>query len=1267
MAERLMVDLRADGRAAVTEWPTGEAFPAPPSTGAPLSWPLDHEVLDELRWYLEDYLRAPFGVYRDRGPEVERRLPAWGAAVFEALFGAGPARDAYLRARARGDRLEIVLRSDSAELLGLPWELMADPGRPSPLALDGVALSRSLPSAALGRVFTAGGSRLRVLMVIARPDGTEDVGFRTIARPLLRRLEAVRGQVDLVVLRPPTLERLGEVLAGARAEGRPFQIVHFDGHGVFGEEHPDGTGPRGMLVFEAAGGGPDLVSAERVARVLADAEVPLVVLNACQSAAMASQVEAAVATRLLQEGAGAVIAMAYSVYAAAAAEFMTAFYERLFAGDRVAEAVAAGRRRLAVHNRRPSPRGPLPLADWIVPVLYTRSEVALPGLGAGRTEPARWPERPDLASVGEFVGRDGLLLRLDVGARTCGVVVLHGPGGAGKTELAKAFGRWYGDTGGTDGAEAVVWHSFEPGVASFRLASVVDRVGRQLLGPGRFDQLGPEERQAAVERELATRRTLLIWDNVESVHSMPHPGDTTPPLAEAERAELRAFLERVARGGRSAVVLTSRTPEDWLGPQPLRIAVTGLDAEESAEYADQLLAALPGARRRRDKPAFGELMDWLDGHPLSMRLVLPHLDRRDPAPVLAALVEGEARVLGDADEARGSSLAASIAYSLAHLPDADRRALSAITLFHGAVDLYVLNIFSADLALPGRFRGRSLEDWRRLLRRAAGIGLLTESSEAVYQIHPALPAHLTAQWRKEEPDYAAQHETALRTLINTQATYCSYARAKSTGEEAGYAMAVVHAQRRTVGTLFGEALRRGLWGQALAIVQPLDDYWDARGLYAEASGWVDRARLVLERADGTPPRLDSPAGRLWGYLVSSESFRLLRRGRTGDAERIVRALHRAAEALPPGPARLRDLAHCYQSLGRIAVDRAQWTEAERWYRRYLEALEGTGDTGKVAAGLSQLGVIALQRGRTAEAEAWFLKALAGCEGLGDRSSEAHCCVNLGIVAQEQGRFQDADRWYRRAAVRGEELGDIPLLLTICHQNATMETDVGRLEEAEDWCRQALVLAERLGQLPDTARVHHQLGVLAVMRDRLDEAEAWHRKALEIRTAIGDPHGTADSRHQLGIVATQRGDLEEAVEQYTRSREVREEIGDLAGLTVTYHQLGLTAHTGGRLTEAEGWYRRALAVCERIGDLPGTARTCTMYGQLAELQGKTGEAMEWLVRGVTCFEEFPHPLTRPTAHTLRALTRDHGIQALETAWRSVTGQRLPSAVRDFVRN
>jgi hypothetical protein len=75
---------------------------------------------------------------------------------------------------------EIVVRSAAPGPLALPWELLQEPDRP-PVALDRVAVTRSLSTAALAQTFTVAGDRLRVLMVISRPGGDKDVGHRMIA------------------------------------------------------------------------------------------------------------------------------------------------------------------------------------------------------------------------------------------------------------------------------------------------------------------------------------------------------------------------------------------------------------------------------------------------------------------------------------------------------------------------------------------------------------------------------------------------------------------------------------------------------------------------------------------------------------------------------------------------------------------------------------------------------------------------------------------------------------------------------------------------------------------------------------------------------------------------------------------------------------------------------------------------------------------------------------------------------------------------------
>ena len=80
-------------------------------------------------------------------------------------------------------------------------------------------------------------------------------------------------------------------------------------------------------------------------------------------------------------------------------------------------------------------------------------------------------------------------------------------------------------------------------------------------------------------------------------------------------------------------------------------------------------------------------MQWLDGHPLSMRLVLPHLDTTDPEALLAGL-HGTAPLPGwdDGQGGRLTSLPASLGYSYAHLDPAHQRLLAAVCLFHDIAD-----------------------------------------------------------------------------------------------------------------------------------------------------------------------------------------------------------------------------------------------------------------------------------------------------------------------------------------------------------------------------------------------------------------------------------------------------------------------------------------------------------------------------------------------------------------------------------------------------
>jgi tetratricopeptide (TPR) repeat protein len=963
-----------------------------------------------------------------------------------------------------------------------------------------------------------------------------------------------------------------------------------------------GLGLEGLLAFEKPGGGADHVTASAVAQVLASGGVPVVVLNACQSGAVGKDLEASVATALLKAGCAAVVGMAYSVYAVAAAEFMAQFYESLFAGATISQAVTAGRKRLFEMNLRPSRKGDLPLADWLVPVHYMRRDVSFPQavtprpagappLGAIldqiRASPAGENEAADpLAPVGGlFVGRDDLFWQLETAARLQHVVVLTGPGGTGKTELAKGFARWQRDTGGVDSPSLVHWHSFEPGVASFGLDGALTGLGLQAFGQD-FALLDPDGRLAAVKRLLAEHRVLVVWDNFETVREMPDPEAVTPPLDEAGCGQLRGFLHWARDHSGSTILITSRAQETWLG-EVRRIAVGGLDRAEAAEYAGHLLAPYPGAQARRDSPAFGELLDWLDGHPLAMRLTLPRLDATSAEELLAGL-RGTVPLPAGGQESGGrlSSLAASITYSWAHLAGVTRRLLPAVSLFHGITDEDVLAAFSGVEGVPARFAGVTKDQWSGVLEDAARVGLLTGIGAGMYRIHPALPGYMTAAWQAEDPD-AWQQEQAAATnaLCAACAAFSDWLTGQTESGDAALAYAILGLQRRTLGAMLSHALGHSMWSEASEILQALEKYWHARGLRMEAGAWADRILAATTEPGRDTPAAGSPAASLWLYTTGQQA------GRQQDA--------------------------------------GQLDQAERTYRRLLSWLEDQPATD------------------------WT------------RRNIAVACHQLGITTRLRWQLDEADDWYRKSLAIEEELSDRPAMANTYGELGNTAKDRGRLDEAEAWFRKSLAIKDELGDRPGMAIAYHQLGITAQDRGQLDEADDWYRQAIQIREELGLRAMPATDYHHLGMTAYLRGRLDEAENWYRKSLAINEELGDRPGMASTYHQLGVTAQDRGRLDEAEAWYRKSLGIKEELGDRPGMALSYGQLGLLAEARQQPAEALDWTIRCVTLFPEFPHPATGPGPDHLARLTRQLGMEALERGWDQVTGSPLPPQVRDYI--
>ena len=564
--------------------------------------PADQEL---IRWYFEDY-RNESGDPGTGKPAARagRQLGKLGTDLFGEIFEASQ-DTRRLWAAVQPDlasfRVEIV--TDVAGATALPWEIMTDTSG-QPLALHAAALVRAHPQAARPPKLPRDDIPVRVLLVTSRP-GVKDVPFWSVAHHLARLQEDSGGVLRLDVLRPPSFVQLTRTLQAARDSGKPYQVVHFDGHGIWGDANdadwlqtvipsvrggqtnrwlvsPARPGPHGYLLFEnpQLAGNVQLADGPAVGNLLADSGVPLLVLNACRSALATTpaalepgdphaQVRAygTLAQEVMDVGVAGVLAMRYDVYVATAARFVADLYAGLLQGQSFGAAVRDARQNLAC--RPPDDTG-VTVSDWMVPVAYEAAPLHLISEPAATDRPsvsidpgrarsdAALPARSELG----FYGRDDTLLALDRAFDAQPIVLLYGEAGIGKTATAAEFARWYRFTGGVAGPVIYTSVGRQATIAALSAQLTTALADAYAISPIAPADLTAEQHLRVVSQIIRQVPLLWIWDDLGQV-----PGNPDPLLS----------LLRSVPGTKAKLLLLSRQDQyAWLGNLPARLLLPDL-------------------------------------------------------------------------------------------------------------------------------------------------------------------------------------------------------------------------------------------------------------------------------------------------------------------------------------------------------------------------------------------------------------------------------------------------------------------------------------------------------------------------------------------------------------------------------------------------------------------------------------------------------------------------------------------------------------------
>ena len=782
-----------------------------------------------------------------------------------------------------------------------------------------------------------------------------------------------------------------------------------------------------------------------------------------------------------------------------------------------------------------------------------------------------------------LVGREGDLVRLEEAFRAGSTVVMTGPAGVGKTELACGFARSVAEGGGSPGE--VLFVAFQYGQG---LARVLHEVGATLRGI-EFAHLSIEQQRRWVVEYVRGNPCLLVWDAFDNVFDYLEDDDCRDLLD----------LLRDLSGGAGKVLVTARSV-DWAAALESKavLQLSGLSQESSLRLSGLILEQAQVETGNAEDHA--PLVTALGGVPQAMRLVLPHLKGHRPTAVRREYVDA---IEGLPEETK--HLEAALRCSFSRLSARTKKHLPFLALFRLRVLLDVVTHITQGpeyASIMGEEMG-----WgacRTFLREARHNAVLESVSPSVYLMSNDVAGFLRGQL--ESRVARSQIDGLERVFLRVYADMGDYFMENLASDEAESTVTGVLAEEANLLRALELARSGGDWDSAQLVFQPLAQVYKMQDRVLELRRL--RRGLITEVGQDPSEAEGKGAAGLWLYIQGTELTDTIARNELDDAEDMARRLLAYLESKgdPDYQAQVASVQH---NLGMVEQGKGRLDEAEEWYRKALETNEARGNQAESADGYHQLGLIAQSRRRFDEAGEWHRKALEIREALEDLAEVAGECHQLGLVAEAELSLHEAAEWHHRSRTAHESAEDKHGEARACHRLGIVAQAGFDYEEASSWYQRALLIYEELGDESLGAEDYYQMGVLAVNRYDYEEAEEWLRQALGIFRQQEREQAAANAYHHLGVAAHGRRRAREAEEHYQKALEIMVPNEAYVAAAVTWGQLGLLSEQMGNLPNAV-WYVAHTYEIAASNNLPILANAKAHLSRLRSSMGEEAFLDQW---------------------------------------------------------
>ncbi len=673
----------------------------------------------------------------------------------------------------------------------------------------------------------------------------------------------------------------------------------------------------------------------------------------------------------------------------------------------------------------------------------------------GRPTPAAPPAPSADGGADGFIGRSAELQRIRGWLQPggCRLLTLLGPGGVGKTRLARQV---LADLRGAfaDGAFFVPLEDVPDA------AQIATRLAREMSVPlaGRADPL-PQ-----LVAALKDGQRLLVLDNLEHL---------------AGAADLLATLLQACPS--LTIVATSR--RRLALPQEQLFALQGLPCPDAED--DDRLDAFDAARlfiraAQRVEPGFApaaeataiaEICRLVDGLPLALELAAAWT-RAMPCAAIADELRRGTELLSIADPARPArhaSIAAVFEQSWSQLGDAERHALAALSVCRGGFTAAAARQVAAASAPVLA----SLVD-RSLLRKAEGGRL--QQHPLLLQFAAERLAPGAAQARAADA-HAAHYLNRLAALAPALRRADRDAMRETDLEFENLRAAWVHAGQAGMGDLLGRC--------AVALMH----HCDHRGRAAEGR------RLLADAAQAPALALDPRVrARLQAYAAHL-AYRLDRYD-----EAIVEA--EAVLAGAAGNEDQRAWAQCHRLLGAAHLQLGRLDRARIHFGHAHEAAVESGDTLSAAAMLDNLAIVEKHGGHYDEALRLSQAALVMFRRAGAQANIALCLNHLGTLHLVRQDLDAAQAHFEEGLALCEREGFVGTKGYLLANLADTALDRDELERAQALADRTLALARLHGYKSIETWMLQASARVALRRGQLAEARSLAAAALNLALELG---------------------------------------------------------------------------------------------------------------------------------------------------------------------